>query len=413
MLKQAVSVFLIVQLALAALSFDAVESRSQQATPSPPVGASANQAAPKPDRQSASNQTGTEQDPFTVRIQQPAKTKTEADREQRERDDKVAGDRNTFVLNCLTVGVAFLTLIAIAVQAYFLWRAVKASESATRAAEESAKTAARQLRAYIRIEIEKRPIRLIVGQCIVIRHEATNDGNTPATVTGSRAHTEIARELPDEMPVDLIEDDKFTISPRATASGPSWDPELILTTSTIENINSGVERIFHVISLEYIDVFGQSHETRIGVCFDPKSGTFPLRAANTITLPKGLPRKRKITGRRHYREGPKSFSSVPLGSSPMATHNFSSSFPLERSKVRCIHRLPPRLPDASAHKARVARTSASFVSVRTRTLASRIAGSRWAIDSVVQRSACLAKARRAAVGSFTNKAWHAASNGRP
>ena len=69
-----------------------------------------------------------------------------------------------------------------------------------------------------------------------------------------------------------------------------------------------------------------------------------------------------------------------------------------------LQRLPPRCREASAHSARVARTSASRVSVRTRALAWRIAGRRSAIDPVVQRSACLASARRADIGNFTNSA---------
>ena len=89
------------------------------------------------------------------------------------------------------------------------------------------------------------------------------------------------------------------------------------------------------------------------------------------------------------------------------------SLKLDMVNARAVQRLAPRRPEASAQSARVARTSASRVSARTRALACRTAGRRSAIDTVVQRSACFASARRADIGNFTNKAWHAASNGRP
>ncbi len=101
------------------------------------------------------DQRGTEKSPAFVKILPPEDADAKAKQEAADRAAKDALDTNTIRLGIAAIAVAFLQFIAIGVQAWFLWRTVRVSGIAAKAAKDSADIAKRTLavtqRAFVQV----------------------------------------------------------------------------------------------------------------------------------------------------------------------------------------------------------------------------------------------------------------------
>lgn len=160
--------------------------------------------------------------------------------------------------------------IVTAFQLYFLNRSDQIGRLNADTAKQSLELTQR---AFVHLEVkELRP--LFTGGHIRVRSLIVNNGNTPATIIKSRGHTVLAEREPDEVSLSLIQQIRYSLSPRASSWIESFDDELVLTQADLDSINARTKRVFYFCAVEYLDVFGHSHQTGTGVFFEISTRSF-------------------------------------------------------------------------------------------------------------------------------------------
>jgi len=256
---------------------------SQEPSPTPYIVSQAKQPeSPRAQEPPKGDQRGTEQSPLVVKIQ-PPNTQVESEEARQEHDNKAAYDWDTVLLSFLTVVVGGLTFVAIVVQAFFLWRAVRVSERAANAAQQSANAAQQsatsiinQFRAYVSIGRATYIAELNKRSYIVI--DVSNTGQTPAyelTITSHRifAKCPILKAL-----------DRSGTQLRLGTLGPGGHASHVLNddlfrTEEAADLKAGTFAVFIYGRTEYKDAFQQARWTDYTFAC---SADFPLGAGNQI-----------------------------------------------------------------------------------------------------------------------------------
>src|SRR5271166_5012063 len=249
---------------------------SQEPSPTPYIVSQAKQPeSPRAQEPPKGDQRGTEQSPLVVKIQ-PPNTQVESEEARQEHDNKAAYDWDTVLLSFLTVVVGGLTFVAIVVQAFFLWRAVRVSERAANAAQQSATSIINQFRAYVSIGRATYIAELNKRSYIVI--DVSNTGQTPAyelTITSHRifAKCPILKAL-----------DRSGTQLRLGTLGPGGHASHVLNddlfrTEEAADLKTGTFAVFIYGRTEYKDAFQQARWTDYTFAC---SADFPLGAGNQI-----------------------------------------------------------------------------------------------------------------------------------
>lgn len=140
----------------------------------------------------AIDQRGTSEAPLVVKVLPTDDAEEKSKQEAADRDAKHQLDTNTFRLGIVTVAVAFLQVVAIGLQALFLWLAFRATTIAAEAARDSANSSVRAQRPYLYIT----GIEFVAGEAVGATYRIENIGNTPAILQKSSTEIRCLAVLP-------------------------------------------------------------------------------------------------------------------------------------------------------------------------------------------------------------------------
>lgn len=222
----------------------------------------------------AADQRGTAQSPAIVKILPPDDAEAKAQQEAQDRAAKDHLDRNTIRLGIAAIVVALLQFIAIGVQAWFLWRTVKVSETAAKVAQESADAVVSQLRAYIfaehvkLIEFDSNPLVQIIFK---------NSGQSPAFDLDIWAIVSAAvypLEIKPERPDGIAQASRGSIGPGAQfhIAQRAQPP---LTNDDHINIVAGKAAIYIAGGITYKDAFKNNRFTNFCFMYGGNAGLHP------------------------------------------------------------------------------------------------------------------------------------------
>jgi len=250
-----------------------------------PPGAEQTKAAQQP---STPDPRGTAQSPAVVKILPPDDAEAKAKQEAQDRAAKDQLDWNTIKLGIAAIIVALLQFIAIGVQAWFLWRTVKVSETAARVAGESAQAVVSQLRAYVHIVGKDFLVQGEDHERFVNQIRILNSGQTPAYKLQIQSVTRtLPYPLPAEFDFDATPKGRY---PSVMMVGPNSEvghdslADIVLSPIEMANImreDSGI-RLYSYGTVKYEDCFERSRFTNfcyfLGWNITPEGYTLSVHA---------------------------------------------------------------------------------------------------------------------------------------
>lgn len=204
------------------------------------------------------DQRGTSEAPLVVKVIPGDDAEEKSTQEAADREARRQLDASTFRLGIATLVLAFLQIVAIGVQALFLWLALRANSTAAEAARDSADSSVRTQRPYLYIT----GIEFVAGDEVGATYRIENIGNTPAILQKSSTEIRCLPALP--------------ISPDYSAQR-TWQERVVYSREVIAGMRCALPRgektvvgadgftIYFYGYVVFLDVFGKTRRT--GFCY--------------------------------------------------------------------------------------------------------------------------------------------------
>ncbi len=210
------------------------------------------------------DQRGTEQAPLVVRTIPGPTDEAKAAEEAKDRREKAELDRKLVDFNSelafytkILAGFAGLQFIALLVQAYWLARTVKVSETAARAARQSADAVVAQLRAYVGINSGSvTPATVNNAPGLRVHVELKNSGITPAFDFTTWIKILVAdKDAPPPFtePIPVVERGAKSIVTGGASVHINWSG--VWAAGDLEKVRAGIGAIFVWGGCDYRDAF--------------------------------------------------------------------------------------------------------------------------------------------------------------
>jgi len=211
-----------------------------------------------PQQLPSTDQRGTKETPLVVKVLPADGAEEKSKQETADHEAKYQLDANIFHLGVATVIVAVLQVVAIGVQALFLWLAFRATTTAAEAARDSADYTIRVQRPYLCIT----GIEFAAGDEVGVTYQIENIGSNPAILQKSSTEIRCLSALP--------------ASPNYSAQR-TWQDRIVYSREVISGIRCTVPKsektllgttgfTFYLYGyFVFLDVFGRTRRT--GFCY--------------------------------------------------------------------------------------------------------------------------------------------------
>ncbi len=206
----------------------------------------------------STDQRGTKESPLVVKMLPADDAEEKSKQEAADREAKYQLDANIFHLGISTVVIALLQVVAIGVQALFLWLAFRTTTTAAEAARDSADCSIRAQRPYLCIT----GIEFVAGNEVGVTYRIENIGSNPAILQKASAEIRCLSALP--------------TSPDYSAQR-TWQDRIIYNREAIDGMRCAVPKsektalgttgftFYFYGYFVFLDVFGKTRRT--GFCY--------------------------------------------------------------------------------------------------------------------------------------------------
>lgn len=213
---------------------------------------------PRAQQSPPTDQRGTSEAPLVVKVLPGEDAEEKSRQEAADREASRQRDSSVFHLGIATLVVAFLQIVAIGVQAVFLWLAFKAMSIAAQAARDSADSTMRAQRPYLNIA----GLEFAAGNEVGTTYRIENIGNTPAILQKSSTEIRCLAVLPisPDYAAQRTWQDRIIYNREAAAG-----MRCILPTSERTVLGAGGFTTYFYGYFVFLDVFGKTRRT--GFCY--------------------------------------------------------------------------------------------------------------------------------------------------